>query len=84
MKKILILTLVLLPLVTKAQYIYTDAEYIPDHATGTAHFALAYGLGTREYYRDLQKYWWYRYRLVNDFMKIGTGIGESIPAVAWT
>lgn len=30
--------------------------------------------------RNLNKYWWYRYRLVNDFMKIGDQCGESIPA----
>ncbi|MEO6832011.1 MAG: T9SS type A sorting domain-containing protein [Chitinophagaceae bacterium] len=34
-------------------------------------------------YRNLEKYWWYRYRLVNDFMKIGTGCGESIPMSQW-
>ncbi len=31
-------------------------------------------------YRNIEKYWWYRYRLVNDFMKIGDQCGESIPA----
>jgi hypothetical protein len=31
-------------------------------------------------YRNLEKYWWYRYRLVNDFMVVGEGCGESIPA----
>ncbi len=31
------------------------------------------------YTLNLQKYWWYRYRLVNDFMKIGPDFGESIP-----
>ena len=35
-------------------------------------------------YRNMEKYWWYRYRLVNDFMKIGPNCGESIPAVART
>lgn len=33
------------------------------------------------YYTNLQKYWWYRYTLVNDYMKIGEGCGESIPAI---
>ncbi|HRO42991.1 MAG TPA: hypothetical protein PL009_09160 [Flavipsychrobacter sp.] len=32
------------------------------------------------WYQNLEKYWWYRYRLVNDFMKIGSNPGESIPA----
>lgn len=32
------------------------------------------------WYQNLEKYWWYRYRLLNDFMKIGDGVGESIPA----
>ena len=32
------------------------------------------------YYGNLQKYWWYRYTLVNDYMKIGEACGESIPA----
>ena len=35
-------------------------------------------------YLNMEKYWWYRYRLVNDFMKIGPNCGESIPAVART
>ncbi len=30
--------------------------------------------------KNLQKYWYYRERLVNDFLKIGDGPGESIPA----
>ncbi len=29
---------------------------------------------------NLQKYWWYRYKLVNDFMKIGDECGESLIA----
>ena len=33
-------------------------------------------------YQTTQKYWWYRYRLVNDFMKVGDNCGESIPASA--
>jgi|GEM_PF-3477042 len=32
------------------------------------------------WYSNLQRYWYYRYRLVNDFMKIGTNAGESLPA----
>lgn len=31
-------------------------------------------------FQNTGKYWWYRYRLVNDFMKIGDKCGESIPA----
>lgn len=31
-------------------------------------------------YHNMEKYWWYRYRLVNDFLKIGPNCGESIPA----
>jgi len=31
-------------------------------------------------YQNLEKYWFYRYRLVNDFMLIGDGPGMSIPA----
>lgn len=31
-------------------------------------------------FQNTQKYWWYRYVLVNDFMKIGNKCGESIPA----
>lgn len=29
--------------------------------------------------QNLQKYWWYRYRLVNDFMKVGLGFGKAFP-----
>lgn len=39
---------------------------------------IPYGPGG--WYRNFEKYWWYRYRLVNDFMKLGTDCGESIPA----
>jgi len=28
---------------------------------------------------NLQKYWYYRWRLVNDFVKVGDGVGHSIP-----
>ncbi len=38
---------------------------------------------TPSMYRNLEKYWWFRYRLVNDFMKIGTECGESIPMEHW-
>src|SRR4051794_24641874 len=31
-------------------------------------------------YGNLEKYWYYRYRLVNDFTKIGNNVGESMPA----
>ena len=34
----------------------------------------------QNWYRNYEKYWWYRYRLVNDFMKVGPNHGESIPA----
>lgn len=30
-------------------------------------------------YYNLEKYWFYRYRLINDFMKIGPNCGESMP-----
>jgi len=29
---------------------------------------------------NLKKYWYYRYRLQNDFLRVGIGPGESIPA----
>lgn len=28
---------------------------------------------------NLQKYWYYRWRLANDFLKVGEGVGHSIP-----
>ncbi|MEO6830694.1 MAG: hypothetical protein ABI378_00615 [Chitinophagaceae bacterium] len=33
----------------------------------------------QNYNINLQKYWWYRYRLINDFSKIGPNFGESLP-----
>ncbi|MBX7227793.1 MAG: T9SS type A sorting domain-containing protein [Chitinophagales bacterium] len=36
----------------------------------------------RPSYRNLEKYWFYRYRLVNDFMLIGDDPGMSIPAAS--
>lgn len=39
-----------------------------------------YNSYSQNYSSNLQKYWWYRYRLVNDFMKVGLDFGESIPA----
>src|SRR4051812_14645357 len=47
--------------------LYTQAQTVPPHDPN--------GI-----IKNLDKYWWYRYRLVNDFMKIGPGCGESIPA----
>jgi len=32
------------------------------------------------WYTNLEKYWYYRYKLVNDFMYIGVNAGESLPA----
>ena len=32
------------------------------------------------WYLNMEKYWWYRYRLINDFMIVGSNMGESIPA----
>jgi hypothetical protein len=34
------------------------------------------------WYKNLEKYWFYRYRLINDFMVVGDGAGKSIPAQA--
>lgn len=41
---------------------------------------LCLNANSQDWYRNLEKYWWYRYRLVNDFMKVGPNCGESIPA----
>lgn len=41
---------------------------------------MAGGQAMAQYSANLQKYWWYHYRLVNDYMKIGTNCGESITA----
>lgn len=41
---------------------------------------LSMAAGAQNYYENLQKYWWYRYTLVNEFMKVGGACGESIPA----
>lgn len=32
------------------------------------------------WYTNMEKYWYYRYRLVNDFLIVGTDCGNSIPA----
>jgi hypothetical protein len=42
-------------------------------------FGFSFGLKGQTFTQNLQKYWWYRYRLVNDFMKVGLTHGESIP-----
>ena len=41
---------------------------------------LCLNANSQDWYRNLEKYWWYRYWLVNDFMKVGPNCGESIPA----
>lgn len=46
----------------------------------TLFILLEYSAYSQSWYRNLEKYWWYRYRLVNDFMKVGPSCGESIPA----
>jgi hypothetical protein len=33
-----------------------------------------------QWYLNLEKYWYYRYRLVNDFMKMGYGMGDNMIA----
>ncbi len=40
----------------------------------------SFGQTSLDAHRALEKYWYYRYRLVNDFMNLGTGPGETIPA----
>ena len=55
----------------------TDPAYkIPYTAT----IATTPGGGIPQWYLNLEKYWYYRYKLVNDFMLIGVREGQSIPA----
>ena len=62
----------------KAQF--TDRQYIPNSTTHTVTVIPSSSSGPLDdWYKNLQKYWFYRYRLVNDYMVIGTGAGESIP-----
>ncbi len=45
-------------------------------------FSAVFSSNGQGWYHNLEKYWWYHYRLVNDFMYIdpGDGPGSSIPA----
>jgi len=47
-------------------------------------FFIAIGTSAQTAYHNLEKYWWYRYRLVNDFMYVDTtgndSVGSIIPA----
>lgn len=43
-------------------------------------FPFSNNTGAQSHDINHKKYWYYRSRLVNDFMKIGKGLGESLPA----
>ncbi len=62
------------------RYIYSFVLVLSMQMVTTAQTTVNYAPSK---YRNLEKYWWYRYRLVNDFMKVGTGCGESIPMERW-
>lgn len=36
------------------------------------------------WYKNYEKYWYYRYRLVNDFMQVGPNCGQSLPGFSRT
>ena len=53
----------------------TSSYYTP---TGSTTYSASSSIPP--WYANLEKYWFYRYRLVEDFMLIGDGPGMSIPA----
>ncbi|MBC7553033.1 MAG: T9SS type A sorting domain-containing protein [Taibaiella sp.] len=58
----------------------TNAVYLTN-GTQTAASSLNSTYSTPpNWYKNLEKYWFYRYRLINDFLIIGDGAGMSIPA----
>ena len=60
----------------------SSAPYYVSTVTGTyiAGSSATTIAGLPDWYQNLQKYWFYRYRLVNDFTFIGPNPGESLVA----
>ncbi len=58
----------------------TETTYVTDG--GLTESTPPTGTTPADWYENLEKYWYYRYKLVNDFMKIGLKAGESIPAMS--
>lgn len=50
------------------------------YTTGAAPGAYSESTTIPQWYQNLEKYWFYRYRLVEDFMYMGPDIGEDIIA----
>jgi len=62
-------------------YAQTDRVYLTNGAlTAASDTNTVYSGTIPPWYKNLEKYWYYRYRLINDFMLIGVGAGKSIPA----
>ncbi|MCF8449734.1 MAG: T9SS type A sorting domain-containing protein [Taibaiella sp.] len=82
MKKIVILALLFAYKNTCAQL--TPIMYFPNNINFIDPTQVYYRPGATEgWYNNLQKYWYYRYRLVNDFLFISetNEAGSSIPAI---
>jgi len=79
MKKFFLIALLLTYAYAMAQ---TPVTYLPKPDPSTRLLTSAYPPSSTipQWYKNLEKYWYYRYRLVNDFMLIGPGEGMSIPA----
>ena len=59
-----------------------DGAYYRPTGTGVYSFTASSSTiaGLPDWYQNLQKYWFYRYRLVNDFTYVGPNPGESLIA----
>jgi hypothetical protein len=62
---------------------FTDKVYLPNPTTGLAATCCTTSSTLPDWYVNLEKYWYYRYMAVNDFIYVGTEAGESIPAATW-
>ena len=83
MKKILILILIFHSMVSVGQPTGTPSVYMMNGGLSDPSSLNPYepsGTALPGWYSDIEKYWFYRYRLINDFMLIGDGAGKSIPA----
>jgi hypothetical protein len=80
MRKILFFLLVVACNVARGQL--TPIMYFPNSASYTDPTKVQSIPGMQGWYQNLQKYWYYRYRLVNDFLFISetNEAGSSIPA----
>jgi hypothetical protein len=58
---------------------FSDRVYLPNSGTGLAATCCTTSTTLPDWYVNLEKYWYYRYMAVNDFIFLGSEASEHIP-----